>query len=84
MTDDNSTGLPPIAEPKVGPERIIYEKAEGETDWGAFKVLSIAGALCGLMMWAAFSWVGGEIDVATLPGAILGGLLSGWAIFALT
>ena len=96
MTDDNNTGLPkvqeaeletkvtPLEEGKVGPERIVHEKAERETDWGAFKVLSLAGALCGVMMWVAFSWVGQDVDVATLPGAVLGGLVSGWAIFALS
>ena len=96
MTDDNDTGLPkvqeasletkvePLGEDKVGPERIVHEKSVGKTDWGAFKVLSIAGALCGVMMWIAFSWVGQEVDIATLPGAVLGGLVSGWAIFALS
>jgi hypothetical protein len=36
------------------------------------------------MMWAAFTVVGGEIDLVSLFGAIMGGLVSGWAIYALS
>jgi hypothetical protein len=84
MADDTGTGLPDVSEPKVGPERLVHEKEVSAFDFGAFKVLSIAGAICGICMWGAFSWVGGEVNLETLPGAIFGGLVSGWAIFALT
>lgn len=84
MTGQDEKGLPQVEEPKVGPERIVHEKTGKEFDFGAFKVLTVAGAICGACMWVAFSWVGQEINLATLPGAILGGMLSGWAIFALS
>jgi hypothetical protein len=84
MTGQDNAGLPDVEEPKVGPERIVHEKEERSFDVGAFKTLSLAGALCGTMMWAAFTVVGGEIDLVSLFGAIMGGLVSGWAIYALS
>jgi hypothetical protein len=35
-------------------------------------------------MWVAFSFVGGSLDFAALFGAVIGGLVSGGAIYALT
>jgi hypothetical protein len=84
MVDDEK-GLPDVAEPKVGPERLTHEKEErGGPDVKALGTLLGAGAICGVCMWVAFSFVGGSLDFAALFGAVVGGLVSGGAIYALT
>lgn len=35
------------------------------------------GVACGIMLWIAFGLAGGNISMGDLPGAILGGLISG-------
>ncbi len=74
-----------VTEPKVGPERLTHEKEErGGADLKALGTLLGAGAICGTCMWIAFSVVGGSLDFAALFGAVMGGLVSGGAIYALT
>jgi K+-transporting ATPase A subunit len=78
-------GLPDVTEPKVGPERIVHEKEDRPgPDWKALYTLLGAGAICGVCMWVAFTFVGGEVDLASLFGAVVGGVVSGGAIYALT
>jgi hypothetical protein len=82
---DTEKGLPDVTEPKVGPERMVHEKEErGGADVKALGTLLGAGAICGVCMWVAFSFVGGSLDFAALFGAVVGGLVSGGAIYALT
>ena len=82
---DSEKGLPDVAEPKVGPERLTHEKEErGGLDVKALGTLLVSGAICGACMWIAFSFVGGTVDFAALFGAVVGGLVSGGAIYALT
>ena len=82
---DNEKGLPDVTETKVGPERLVHEKEErGGADMKALGTLLGAGAICGVCMWVAFSFVGGSLDFAALFGAVIGGLVSGGAIYALT
>jgi hypothetical protein len=82
---DNEEGLPDVSEPKVGPERIVHEKEDRPSfDKKALGTLLGAGAICGVCMWVAFSFVGGSLDFAALFGAVVGGLVSGGAIYALT
>ena len=84
MADDDMN-LPEVTEPKFGPERLTHEKEErGGADLKALGTLMAAGAICGTCMWIAFSVVGGAVDIAALFGAIMGGLVSGGAIYALT
>ena len=84
MADDEK-GLPDVTEPKVGPERLVHEKEErGGLDTRALGTLLGSGAICGVCMWVAFSFVGGSLDFAALFGAVIGGLVSGGAIYALT
>jgi hypothetical protein len=84
MAEDDK-GLPDVTEPKVGPERIVHEKEErGGADLKALGTLLGAGSICGVCMWIAFSFVGGSLDFAALFGAVVGGLVSGGAIYALT
>jgi hypothetical protein len=84
MVDDDS-GLPVVTEPKVGPERLVHEKEErGGVDVKALGTLLGSGVICGVCMWIAFSFVGGSADFAALFGAVIGGLVSGGAIYALT
>ncbi len=74
-----------VTEPKVGPERLTHEKEErGGVDVKALGTLLGSGAICGVCMWIAFSVVGGSLDFAALFGAVMGGLVSGGAIYALT
>ena len=84
MADTKGSGLPDVEEPKVGPGRLVHEKEVRTTDWRSLYTLLGAGALCGVMMWVAFSFVGGSVDLAALFGAVIGGLVSGGAIYALT
>ena len=84
MVDNDEMGLPDVLEAKVGPERIVHEKEVQIFDKKGLYTLLAAGAICGACMWAAFTWVGGSIDLASLFGAVVGGLVSGAAIFALT
>jgi len=84
MVDDDK-GLPEVSEPKVGPQRLVHEKEERkERDWGSVGTLVGSGIICGVCMWIAFSFVGGSIDLAALFGAVVGGAISGGAIYALT
>jgi hypothetical protein len=69
---------------KLAEGKAVHEKAERKFDKNAFLTMTIAGFLCGLMMWIAFSYVAGEVDVKSLVGALFGGVLSGWAMFALS
>lgn len=84
MTDKGSEGLPEVGEPKFGPERLVYEKEVHFSDFRALLILLVSGVICGIMMWIAFSFVGGSIDLKALFGAVIGGLVSGGAIYALT
>ena len=55
MVDDDN-GLPAVAEPKVGPERMEYEKEErGGLDVKSLGTLLASGVICGVCMWIAFS-----------------------------
>lgn len=82
---DKEKGLPEVAEPKVGPERMVHEKEDrAGLDKKALATLLGSGAICGVCMWVAFSFVGGSLDFAALFGAVVGGLVSGGAIYALT
>ena len=82
---DKDMGLPDVTEPKVGPERMVHEKEDrGGADFKALGTLLFAGAICGTCMWIAFSFVGGSLDFAALFGAVVGGVISGGAIYALT
>lgn len=82
---DKYKGLPDVTEPKVGPERLVHEKEDrGGADIKALWALLGAGAICGTCMWIAFSFVGGSLDFAALFGAVVGGVISGGAIYALT
>jgi hypothetical protein len=82
---DNEKVLPDVSEPKVGPERLVHEKEDRPGfDKKALGTLLGAGAICGVCMWVAFSFVGGSLDLAALFGAVVGGLISGGAIYALT
>lgn len=77
--------LPDVTEPKVGPERLVHEKQERPgPDMKALYTLLASGAICGVCMWIAFTFVGGEVDLASLFGAVVGGVISGGAIYALT
>ena len=84
MADKDSKGLPEVREPPVGPEGLVYEKQEGGTDVKALLTLLGSGMICGVCMWVAFSFVGGSIDLEALSGAIVGGAISGAAIYSLT
>ena len=84
MADKSGKGLPDVKEPPVGPEGLVYEKAVGGFDWKVFLTLIGSGIICGVCMWIAFSFVGGSIDLEALSGAIVGGVVSGAAIYALT
>jgi hypothetical protein len=84
MADKDIKGLPDVTEPKFGPERMEYEKEVRGGDRKSLYTLLGSGAICGVCMWVAFSFVGGTVVVADLMGAILGGLISGAAIYALT
>ena len=82
---DKDKGLPDVSEPKFGPERLVHEKEDRPGfDKKALGTLLGAGAICGVCMWVAFSFVGGSLDFAALFGAVVGGLISGGAIYALT
>jgi len=84
MADDDK-GLPEVSEPKVGPQRLVHEKQERkERDLGSLWTLIGSGVICGVCMWVAFSYVGGSLDFAALFGAVVGGVVSGGAIYALT
>ncbi len=84
MADNKEKGLPDVAEPKYGPERIVHEKEVRGGDRKALYTLLGAGAICGACMWIAFSFVGGTVVIEDLLGAVLGGMISGAAIYALT
>ncbi len=82
---DKDKGLPDVTEPKFGPERLVHEKEDrGVVDLKALGALLGSGAICGTCMWIAFSFVGGSLDFAALFGAVVGGVISGGAIYALT
>lgn len=84
MVDDDN-GLPAVTEPKVGPEHLVHEKEErAGLDVKSLGTLLGSGVICGVCMWIAFSFVGGSVDMAALFGAVMGGLVSGGAIYALT
>lgn len=84
MADEVGKGLPEPKEPEVGPMGLKYEKAEGGTDVKALLTLLGAGAICGFCMWLAFSFIGGSVDLEALAGAVIGGLITGGAMYALT
>jgi hypothetical protein len=84
MDEKETTALPDVTEPKFGPERLVHEKEQRGFDKKALFTLLASGAICGACMWVAFSWVGGSIDLPSLFGAIVGGVVSGAAIFALS
>ena len=69
---------------KLAEGKAVHEKAERKFDKKAFLTMTLAGWLCGVMMWIAFTYVAGEVDVKSLFGAMFGGMLSGWAMFALS
>lgn len=56
-------------------------------EWSKKRVLGAmlgGGAICGIMLWLALGLAGGNLSVNELPGAILGGLISGYAIHLLS
>ena len=49
-------------------------------EWSAKKVngaMLAGGVVCGIMLWLALGLAGGNLSVSDLPGAILGGLITG-------
>lgn len=49
-------------------------------EWNDKKVagtMVLGGIVCGVMLWLALGLVAGNLAFDTLPGAILGGILSG-------
>ncbi len=49
-------------------------------EWNNRKVgatMVLGGIACGIMLWLALGLVAGNLALDTLPGAILGGILSG-------
>ena len=84
MADKQEKEVVAVGEPKVGPERMEYEKEVRGGDRKALYTLLGSGAICGVCMWVAFSFVGGTVIIEDLVGAVIGGLISGAAIYALT
>ena len=41
------------------------------------------GVICGIMLWIALGLAGGNLSVNELPGAIFGGLISGYIMHLL-
>ncbi len=41
------------------------------------------GIICGIMIWLALGLAGGQLSVNDLPGAILGGLITGYVMHLL-
>jgi membrane associated rhomboid family serine protease len=55
-------------------------------EWSKKRVLGAmlgGGVVCGIMLWIALGLAGGNLDIAHLPGAILGGLISGYVMHLL-
>jgi hypothetical protein len=55
-------------------------------EWSKMRVLGgmlICGVVCGIMLWIALGLAGGNLSVNELPGAILGGLASGYIMHLL-
>ena len=55
-------------------------------EWSKKRVLGgmlAGGVVCGIMLWIALGLAGGSLSFSELPGAILGGLISGYVMHLL-
>jgi hypothetical protein len=55
-------------------------------EWSSKKVLGAmlgGGLVCGVMLWLALGLAGGNLTLNDLPGALLGGLISGYIMHLL-
>jgi hypothetical protein len=66
---------------------IIYGDIMAEIEeWNDKKVagtMILGGIVCGIMLWLALGLVAGNLAMDTLPGAILGGIVTGWVMHLL-
>ncbi len=49
-------------------------------EWSPLRVngaMLAGGVVCGIMLWIALGLAGGNLSIGDLPGAILGGLITG-------
>lgn len=49
-------------------------------EWSRLRVnggMLAGGVVCGIMLWIALGLAGGNLAIGDLPGAILGGLITG-------
>lgn len=49
-------------------------------EWSKLRVnggMLAGGVICGIMLWIALGLAGGSLSLAELPGAIIGGLITG-------
>ena len=55
-------------------------------EWSRKRVLGgmlAGGVACGIMLWIALGLAGGNLSIYDLPGAILGGLITGYIMHIL-
>jgi hypothetical protein len=55
-------------------------------EWSSKRVLGgmlAGGVVCGIMLWLALGLAGGNLAIGDLPGAILGGLVTGYIMHLL-
>lgn len=55
-------------------------------EWNDTKVgatMVTGGIICGIMLWLALGLVAGNLAVDTLPGAIFGGIVTGYVMHLL-
>ena len=55
-------------------------------EWSSKRVLGgmlAGGVVCGIMLWLALGLAGGNLSIGDLPGALLGGLITGYVMHLL-
>ena len=55
-------------------------------EWSSKRVLGgmlAGGVVCGIMLWLALGLAGGDLSFNAFPGAILGGLITGYVMHLL-